>query len=94
LSRQDIQILEGYGCPNVNKKVVFSSKLLRKHVHLDEGDVSVTFLRLFSYLFTLSKNDVLSHVARTFELHLMTSTLIILSSFGISSINTIVFQVG
>ncbi|KAJ6775534.1 ZINC FINGER PROTEIN [Salix purpurea] len=38
LSKQDIQILVGYGCPNVNKKVVFSSKLLRKHVHLDEGD--------------------------------------------------------
>jgi len=56
----------------VNKKVVFSSKLLRKHAHLDEGDVSVTFLRLFSCLFTLSKNDVLSHVALTFELHLMT----------------------
>ena len=48
----------------MNKKVVFSSKLLRKHVHLDEGDVSVTtFLRLFSYLFILSKNDMLSHVA-------------------------------
>ncbi|KAJ6434413.1 hypothetical protein OIU84_018010 [Salix udensis] len=39
LSRQDIQILVGYGCPSVDKKVVFSSKLLRKHVHLDEGDV-------------------------------------------------------
>ncbi|KAJ6694314.1 hypothetical protein OIU85_005037 [Salix viminalis] len=35
----DIQILVGYGCPSVDKKVVFSSKLLRKHVHLDEGDV-------------------------------------------------------
>ncbi|KAK9265917.1 hypothetical protein L1049_012596 [Liquidambar formosana] len=39
LSRQDIQILVGYGCPSVDKKVVFSAKLLRKHVHLDEGDV-------------------------------------------------------
>ncbi|KAJ8529506.1 hypothetical protein K7X08_036341 [Anisodus acutangulus] len=39
LSRQDLQILVGYGCPSTDKKVVFSSKLLRKHVHLDEGDV-------------------------------------------------------
>lgn len=39
LSRQDIQILVGFGCPSTDKKVVFSSKLLRKHTHLDEGDV-------------------------------------------------------
>ncbi|XP_021898879.1 uncharacterized protein LOC110815394 [Carica papaya] len=39
LSRQDIQLLVGYGCPSTDKKVVFSAKLLRKHVHLDEGDV-------------------------------------------------------
>lgn len=44
LSRQDIQILVGFGCPTADKKVVFSSKLLRKHVHLDEGDVSVDSL--------------------------------------------------
>ncbi|KAK0599673.1 hypothetical protein LWI29_007501 [Acer saccharum] len=42
LSRQDIQILVGYGCPSADKKVVFSAKLLRKHVHLDEGDVRVS----------------------------------------------------
>ncbi|KAF8394526.1 hypothetical protein HHK36_020736 [Tetracentron sinense] len=39
LSRKDIQILVGHGCPSVENKVVFSAKLLRKHVHLDEGDV-------------------------------------------------------
>ncbi|KAL6493387.1 hypothetical protein OROGR_032477 [Orobanche gracilis] len=39
LSRHDLQILVGYGCPSADKKVVLSSKLLRKHVHLDEGDV-------------------------------------------------------
>ncbi|CAJ1960852.1 unnamed protein product [Sphenostylis stenocarpa] len=39
LSRKDIQVLVGYGCPTVDRKVVFSAKLLRKHVHLDEGDV-------------------------------------------------------
>ncbi|KAL3814680.1 hypothetical protein ACJIZ3_015948 [Penstemon smallii] len=39
LSRQDLQILVGYGCASTDKKVVFSSKLLRKHVHLNEGDV-------------------------------------------------------
>lgn len=44
LSRQDIQVLVGHGCPSTDKKVVFSAKLLRKHVHLDEGDVSYTLL--------------------------------------------------
>ncbi|KAL1549595.1 hypothetical protein AAHA92_17680 [Salvia divinorum] len=39
LSRQDLQILVGYGCPSPDKRVVYSAKLLRKHVHLDEGDV-------------------------------------------------------
>lgn len=36
----------GFGCPTADKKVVFSSKLLRKHVHLDEGDVSVGSLSI------------------------------------------------
>ncbi|EPS72459.1 hypothetical protein M569_02297, partial [Genlisea aurea] len=39
LSRQDLQILVGYGCPSADKRVVFSGKLLRKLTHLDEGDV-------------------------------------------------------
>ncbi|XP_074562495.1 uncharacterized protein LOC141819007 [Curcuma longa] len=39
LSRKDIQILVGHGCPSMDSKVVFSAKLLRKLVHLDEGDV-------------------------------------------------------
>ncbi|CAM8931140.1 unnamed protein product [Rhodiola kirilowii] len=39
LSRNDIQVLVGFGCPSTSSKVVFASKLLRKHVHLDEGDV-------------------------------------------------------
>nr|KYP71223.1 hypothetical protein KK1_010472 [Cajanus cajan] len=39
LSRKDIQLLVGYGCPTVDKRVVFSAKLLRKYAHLDEGDV-------------------------------------------------------
>ena len=43
LSRQDIQILVGYGCPSEDRKLVFSAKLLRKLVHLDEGDVSLLF---------------------------------------------------
>ncbi|CAH2046753.1 unnamed protein product [Thlaspi arvense] len=38
LSRNDIQILVGHGCPATDRKVVFSGKLLRKRVHLDEGD--------------------------------------------------------
>ncbi|GAB4835825.1 hypothetical protein Ancab_000741 [Ancistrocladus abbreviatus] len=39
LSRQDIQVLVGFGCPSTDRKVVFSAKLLRKLVHLDEGEV-------------------------------------------------------
>ncbi|KAG6487650.1 hypothetical protein ZIOFF_056241 [Zingiber officinale] len=39
LSRKDIQVLVGHGCPSLDSKVVFSAKLLRKLVHLDEGDV-------------------------------------------------------
>ncbi|KAG6505227.1 uncharacterized protein LOC121985921 [Zingiber officinale] len=39
LSRNDIQVLVGHGCPSMSPKVVFSAKLLRKLVHLDEGDV-------------------------------------------------------
>ncbi|XP_068659251.1 uncharacterized protein [Aristolochia californica] len=39
LSRKDIQILVGNGCPSTDSRVVFSSKVLRKHAHLDEGDV-------------------------------------------------------
>ncbi|GLJ53753.1 hypothetical protein SUGI_1147060 [Cryptomeria japonica] len=39
LSRKDIQILVGFGCPSLDKKVVLSGKRLRAYVHLDEGDV-------------------------------------------------------
>ncbi|URD80948.1 Zn-finger in Ran binding protein [Musa troglodytarum] len=38
LSRKDLQVLVGHGCPSMDPKVVFSAKLLRKLVHLDEGD--------------------------------------------------------
>lgn len=40
LSRKDIQILVGYGCPSLDRKVVSSGKRLRGYVQLDEGDVS------------------------------------------------------
>ncbi|XP_011036790.1 PREDICTED: uncharacterized protein LOC105134175 isoform X2 [Populus euphratica] len=80
LSRQDIQILVGYGCPNVNKKVVFSSKLLRKHVHLDEGHVCSN-CRLRSscesgYLLTNKEDE-----ARTIDL------MRVLLAYGFESIN-------
>lgn len=39
LPRKDLQILVGHGCPSMDPKVVFSAKLIRKLVHLDEGDV-------------------------------------------------------
>lgn len=61
LSRQVIQNLVGYGCPSTDKKVVFSAKLLRKHVHLDEGDVcSSCSLRNFcerAYLLTNKEDE-------------------------------------
>ncbi|KAL6845356.1 hypothetical protein ACP4OV_024851 [Aristida adscensionis] len=40
LPRKDLQILVGHGCPSMDPKVVFSAKLIRKLVHLDEGDLS------------------------------------------------------
>ncbi|KAJ6996020.1 hypothetical protein NC653_012796 [Populus alba x Populus x berolinensis] len=73
-------ISSGYGCPNVNKKVVFSSKLLRKHVHLDEGDVCSN-CRLRSscesgYLLTNKEDE-----ARTIDL------MRVLLAYGFESIN-------
>ncbi|KAF9669964.1 hypothetical protein SADUNF_Sadunf13G0019300 [Salix dunnii] len=80
LSRQDIQILVGYGCPSVDKKVVFSSKLLRKHVHLDEGDVcSNCSLRTScerGYLITNKEDE-----ARTIDL------MRVFLAYGFESIN-------
>ncbi|XP_060966830.1 uncharacterized protein LOC133029077 [Cannabis sativa] len=67
LSRQDIQILVGFGCPSADKKVVFSAKLLRKYVHFDEGDVcSSCSLRNScerAYLLTLKEDE-----ARTIDI--------------------------
>lgn len=40
-------MLVGFGCPSPDKKIVFSAKLLRKLVHLDEGDVSTSLLVVF-----------------------------------------------
>lgn len=40
LSRKDVQIIAGYGCPSIDRKVVNSGKRLRAHVGIDEGDVS------------------------------------------------------
>ncbi|KAF8690738.1 hypothetical protein HU200_041122 [Digitaria exilis] len=39
LPRKDLQILVGHGCPSMDAKALFSAKLIRKLVHLDEGDV-------------------------------------------------------
>ncbi|CAN6209926.1 unnamed protein product [Urochloa humidicola] len=39
LPRKDLQVLVGHGCPSMDAKAVFSAKLIRKLVHLDEGDV-------------------------------------------------------
>ncbi|KAF3779320.1 Zinc finger protein [Nymphaea thermarum] len=61
LSRKDIQILVGHGCPSVDNKVVFSAKLLRKYVHLDEGDVSRAKLLIFIATMKLLSIGCLSH---------------------------------
>lgn len=59
LSRKDIQILVGFGCPTTDKKVVFSSKLLRKRVHLDEGDVSAeSIVEVLALCYILSFNEM------------------------------------
>jgi hypothetical protein len=63
--------LVGYGCPSVDKKVVFSSKLLRKHVHLDEGDVSDTFLD-FLVTYSYFKIVIYNLMWLFFESHLVT----------------------
>ncbi|XP_057960474.1 uncharacterized protein LOC131152687 [Malania oleifera] len=80
LSRQDIQLLVGYGCPSVDKKVVFSAKLLRKHAHLDEGDVcSSCSLRSScerAYLLTNKEDE-----ARTIDI------MRILLTFGFDPVN-------
>lgn len=39
LSRRDIQIIVGSGCPSLDGKVVTSAKRLRAFIYLDEGDV-------------------------------------------------------
>lgn len=59
LPRQDIQLLVGYGCPSADKKVVFSAKLLRKHVHLDEGDVSYIQYNILFFFFTYNSNVII-----------------------------------
>eukprot|EP01018_Ginkgo_biloba_P039136 Gb_22941 [translate_table: standard] len=42
LSRKDIQVVVGYGCPSLDRKVVNSGKRLRAYVNLEEGDVCST----------------------------------------------------
>ncbi|CAN6483102.1 unnamed protein product [Victoria cruziana] len=39
LSRRDIQLLVDTGCPELNPKIITSSKRLRAYVHIDEGEV-------------------------------------------------------
>ncbi|KAF9587046.1 hypothetical protein IFM89_039732 [Coptis chinensis] len=39
LSRKDIAVVLGSGCPSIDRKVVNSGKRLRAHVHVDEGKV-------------------------------------------------------
>lgn len=83
LSRQDIQILVGYGCPSTDRKLVFSAKLLRKLVHLDEGDVcSSCSLRSScekAYLLTNKEDE-----ARTIDV------MRVLLTFGFDPVNGLV----
>lgn len=50
LSRKDIQVIAGSGCPSLDRKVVNSGKRLRAHVGLDEGTVCAQFSLLFCLL--------------------------------------------
>jgi hypothetical protein len=43
LSRKDIQVIAGPGCPSIDRKVVNSGKRLRAHVGIDEGNVCLEF---------------------------------------------------
>ncbi|CAL1382674.1 unnamed protein product [Linum trigynum] len=38
-SRKDIQIITGFGCPSLDRKVINSAKRLRAHVGVNEGNV-------------------------------------------------------
>lgn len=81
LSRQDIQVLVGFGCPSADRKVVFSAKLLRKYVHLDEGDVSLllNLLMTLIFCFSLSNNHLgvscLVHIVAVFSIILLPAIL-------------------
>lgn len=46
LSRKDIQVISGCGCPSLDRKVVNSGKRLRAHVGVNEGDVCCHFSHL------------------------------------------------
>ncbi|XP_023522398.1 zinc finger protein VAR3, chloroplastic-like isoform X1 [Cucurbita pepo subsp. pepo] len=39
LSRKELQVIAGCGCPSIDRKVVNSGKRLRAHVGIDEGNV-------------------------------------------------------
>lgn len=41
LSREDIMVVAGSGCPSTDRKVVNSGKRLRAHVELNEGNVCI-----------------------------------------------------
>lgn len=43
LSRKDIQVIAGSGCPSLDRKVVNSGKRLRALVGIDEGTVCAQF---------------------------------------------------
>lgn len=43
LSREDILVVAGSGCPSTDRKVVNSGKRLRAHVGIDEGNVCSIF---------------------------------------------------
>lgn len=47
LSRKDIQLIAGSGCPSLDRKVVNSGKRLRAFVGIDEGTVCAPFPLLF-----------------------------------------------
>lgn len=58
LSKKDIKVIAGCGCPSIDRKVVNSGKRLRAYVGIDEGNVCIphsSILSLYVAFFIASK---------------------------------------
>lgn len=51
LSKKDIKVIAGCGCPSTDRKVVNSGKRLRAYVGIDEGNVCIPHSPLYVAFF-------------------------------------------